>query len=108
MEPAKRSYIGVVPPKLEEIESNRTYYIDSVEIKKTGSKPDIGDWLDGCDIPLNPDLVAIIGNKGSGKSALADVIAVLGNSRQSKHFSFLKKDRFWESQESQLGISLEQ
>ena len=37
-----------------------------------------------CDIPLNHDLVAIIGNKGSGKSALADVIATLGNSKQSE------------------------
>lgn len=95
LEPSKRSFIGIVPPKLQEVESNKTYYIDSVEIKKTGTKSDIGQWLDGCDLPLNPDLVAIIGNKGSGKSALADIIAMLGNSRQSKHFGFLKKDRFW-------------
>ncbi len=95
LEPAKRSFIGEKPPKLQEVESNKTYYIESVEVAKTGSKADVGQWLDGCDIPLNPDLVAIIGNKGSGKSALADVIATLGNSRQSKHFSFLKRDRFW-------------
>ena len=37
------------------------------------------------------DLVAVIGNKGSGKSALADITALLGNSKQSHHFSFLKK-----------------
>ncbi len=95
LEPAKRSFIGDKPPKLHEVESNKTYYIDSIEVTKTGTKPDIGQWLDGCDIPLNPDLVAIIGNKGSGKSALADVIATLGNSRQSKHFSFLKRERFF-------------
>lgn len=94
LEPAKRSFIGDKPPKLQEVESNKVYYIDSLEVEKTGNKPDIGNWLDGCDIPLNPDLVAVIGNKGSGKSALADVIATLGFSRQSKHFSFLKKDRF--------------
>lgn len=93
LEPAKRSYIGEKPPKINEIELNKTFYIDSVEIKKTGTKS-VGQWLDGCNIPLNPDLTAIIGNKGSGKSALADVIAMLGNSKQSKHFSFLKKDRF--------------
>lgn len=92
LEPAKRSFIGDKPPKLHEVESNKTYYIESVEVTKTS---DIGDqWLDACDIPLNPDLIAIIGNKGSGKSALADVIATLGNSKQSKHFSFLKRDRF--------------
>ena len=94
LEPARRSYIGEIPPKLKEIESNNTFYIDSIEVNKTGNKADVGHWLHGCDIPLNPDLVAIIGNKGSGKSALADVIATLGHSKQSRHFSFLKKDRF--------------
>ncbi|MDG2945906.1 hypothetical protein P7M32_05620 [Bisgaard Taxon 10/6] len=94
LEPAKRSYIGEKPPKLYEIEQNKTFYIDSVKIQKTGTKP-VGKWLDGCAIPFNPDLTAIIGNKGSGKSALADVIAMLGNSKQSRHFSFLKKERFW-------------
>ncbi len=94
LEPSNRSFIGEKPPKLQEVESNKTYYIESIEVAKTGSKTDVGQWLSGCDIPLNPDLVAIIGNKGSGKSALADVIASLGNSKQSKHFSFLKRDRF--------------
>lgn len=94
LEPAKRSFIGDTPPKVQEVESNKTFYIESVEITKTGDKAGVGQWLHGCDIPLNPDLVAIIGNKGSGKSALADVIATLGNSKQSKHFSFLKRDRF--------------
>lgn len=94
LEPAKRSYIGDKPPKVLEVESSKTYYIESIEITKTGDKAGVGQWLHGCDIPLNPDLVAIIGNKGSGKSALADVIATLGNSRQSKHFSFLRRDRF--------------
>ncbi|HHH9433812.1 TPA: TrlF family AAA-like ATPase [Pseudomonas aeruginosa] len=95
LEPAKRSFIGDTPPKVQEVDSNKTFYIESIEISKTVDKAGVGQWLHGCDIPLNPDLVAVIGNKGSGKSALADVIATLGNSKQSKHFSFLKKDRFW-------------
>ncbi|MBY4949842.1 AAA family ATPase [Cupriavidus respiraculi] len=95
LEPAKRSFIGDTPPKVQEVEPNKTFYIESIEISKTVDKAGVGQWLHGCDIPLNPDLVAVIGNKGSGKSALADVIATLGNSKQSKHFSFLKKDRFW-------------
>jgi ABC-type lipoprotein export system ATPase subunit len=94
MEPAKRSYIGERPPKIAEVAENKTYFIDSVTVTRNPAATGAGSWLDGSNLPLNPDLVAIIGNKGSGKSALADVIALLGNSRQKAHFSFLKKDRF--------------
>lgn len=93
-EPAKRSFIGELPPKLAELAANKTYFIDSIKISKEASSALDSVWLDGIDLPLNPDLVAIIGNKGSGKSALADVLALLGNSRQSAHFTFLKRDRF--------------
>lgn len=93
-EPAKRSCIGERPQKLSEISENKTFFIDSVEVSKKSGVTNCGAWLDGSKLPLNPDLIAIIGNKGSGKSALADVIALLGNSRQKAHFSFLKKDRF--------------
>lgn len=94
MEPAKRSFIGERPQKVSEVTENKTFFIDSVEVTKSPGGLTAGTWLDGCKLPLNHDLVAIIGNKGSGKSALADVIALLGNSRQKAHFSFLKKDRF--------------
>ncbi|MGH8658527.1 MAG: TrlF family AAA-like ATPase [Gammaproteobacteria bacterium] len=94
LEPAKRSFIGERPQKMSEVAENKTFYIDTVEVKKALGSTSTGTWLDGCKLPLNPDLVAIIGNKGSGKSALADVLALLGNSRQKAHFSFLKKDRF--------------
>ena len=39
-------------------------------------------------------MVAIIGNRGSGKSALSDAIGLLGNSRNSDSFSFLNGKRF--------------
>lgn len=93
-EPAKRSFIGEKPPKLVEVDSNRTFFIDSVKIDKNSESTLSEAWLDGCAIPLNTDLVAIIGNKGSGKSALADVIALLGRTRPDSHFSFLQKNRF--------------
>jgi ABC-type lipoprotein export system ATPase subunit len=93
-EPAKRSYIGAKPPKVDEVEKNKTFFIDRVEVSKVGAGATSGDWLAETALPLSPDLVAIIGNKGSGKSALADVLALLGNSKQKAHFSFLKKDRF--------------
>ncbi|KQU72431.1 ABC transporter [Aminobacter sp. DSM 101952] len=93
-EPAKRSFLGAMPPKLELVNSLKTFYIDKIAIKKVATSTFADDWLDGVEVNLNHDLVAIIGNKGSGKSALADVIALLGNSQQQKHFSFLQAKRF--------------
>lgn len=93
-EPAKRSHIGGRPAKLVEVEQNKTYFIDRVEVRKNSGSPIQDEWLSNCNLPLSPDLVAIIGNKGSGKSALADVLALLGNSKQKEHFSFLSPKRF--------------
>ena len=93
-EPAKRSFIGTIPPKLQLIKENRSIFIDKLEVSKV--QPSIFNerWLENTELTLSHDLVAIIGNKGSGKSALADIIALVGNSKQSHHFSFLKKNRF--------------
>lgn len=93
-EPAKRSFLGERPPKLDRINQHKTFYIDRIRITKAAGSTLSDAWLHGIEIPLNPDLVAIIGNKGSGKSALADIVALLGNTQQSAHFSFLKRDRF--------------
>lgn len=93
-EPAKRSFIGERPAKLLEVEQNKTFFIDGIAIRKNPNSPVDDLWLSNCNLSLNPDLVAIIGNKGSGKSALADVIALLGNSKQKNHFSFLSPKRF--------------
>lgn len=93
-EPLKRCYIGLTPPKLQRISANKTFYIDSVSLSKVDGSSLAETWFDGCAIPFNADLVAIIGNKGSGKSALADVLALVGNSQEHAHFSFLKADRF--------------
>ncbi|GAW68749.1 ABC transporter [Geoanaerobacter pelophilus] len=93
-EPSKRSFIGQHPPKVEDVVQNKTFYIDAIRVEKNPGSA-VGDhWLSDCNIYLNPDLVAIIGNKGSGKSALADIIALLGNTRQKGHFSFLSDKRF--------------
>jgi ABC-type lipoprotein export system ATPase subunit len=93
-EPAKRCFIGEQPPKLKLVHENKTFYLDAVKIKKVSGSALKDQWFDGAEIPLNADLVAIIGNKGSGKSALADVIALVGNSRDKDKFSFLCAQRF--------------
>ena len=93
-EPAKRSFIGEAPPKIKLVQENRSLFIDKLLITKDTVSTYDENWLDGTELTLSHDLVAIIGNKGSGKSALADIIAFLGNSKQSQHFSFLQRNRF--------------
>ncbi len=93
-EPAKRSFIGEQPPKIKLFNENRSLFIDKLEVSKATESRLSEEWLNQTKLSLNPDLVAIIGNKGSGKSALADITALLGNSKQNHHFSFLKENRF--------------
>jgi ABC-type lipoprotein export system ATPase subunit len=93
-EPAKRSYIGEQPPKIKLFNANRSLFIDKLEVSKVVGSALNDEWLNKTELSLNPDLIAIIGNKGSGKSALADITALLGNSKQNHHFSFLKENRF--------------
>lgn len=93
-EPAKRSFVGTIPPKVQLVRENKSIFIDKLEVIKDPQSTFNERWLENTELTLSDDLVAIIGNKGSGKSALADIIALLGNSKQSHHFSFLKKHRF--------------
>lgn len=95
-EPEDRVYIGRLPPKMEEVRQNSTRYLTQFHIRRTASA-DIDDTWFECKIPINFDMVAVIGNKGTGKSALADVLALAGNTHcDPKYFSFLTKDRFCE------------
>ncbi len=95
-EPEDRVYIGSVPPKLEEVRRSPTRFLSSIHIRKTPSADLDDNWFD-CVVPLNCDMVAIIGDKGTGKSALADVLGLVGNTHcDPEHFSFLTKRRFCE------------
>lgn len=88
-----RVYVGDNPPKRVIVEQNKTKFINSIRIAKKEDSTLPEPWFNS-EIPLNPDLVAIIGNKGSGKSALSDVLALVGNTRHYEKFSFLKDTRF--------------
>jgi ABC-type lipoprotein export system ATPase subunit len=93
-EPVFRSFIGDIPPKKAMVEANGSLFMDRLRVKKKLGALPSEDWFDGLDIELNPDLVAIIGNKGSGKSAMADLLALAGNSKLQSYFTFLNPDRF--------------
>lgn len=88
-----RVFVGVLPPKLAQVQAAPMNFMQSVSVKKVPASTLVEKWFD-YDLPLNPGLVAIIGNKGSGKSALADTIGHLSFSRRSAEFSFLNEERF--------------
>lgn len=82
IEPEDRAHVGLMPP------DNRLapYIIDEIEISNS-------DWLTPNQIPLNSGLIAIIGARGSGKTALADLIATGGYaiSEQQNDTSFIQR-----------------
>jgi ABC-type lipoprotein export system ATPase subunit len=88
-----RVFIGDAPPKRLLVEANRTKYASRIRIARKPGSTLADPWFD-LDMPLSHDLVAIIGNKGSGKSAMADIAALAGDTKNSKSFSFLNDKRF--------------
>jgi ABC-type lipoprotein export system ATPase subunit len=88
-----RVFIGDMPPKRLLVEANRTKYASKIRISRIVGSTLADPWFN-VDIPLSHDLVAIIGNKGSGKSAMADIAALAGDTRNFKSFSFLNDRRF--------------
>jgi len=95
-EPDGRVFIGDKPPLFDRISKNRTKYIKELSIAQVDSYDERhGVWFKDIFIPLNSELVAIIGNKGSGKSALGDVLALCSNYQPNdKDFSFLTSGKF--------------
>jgi hypothetical protein len=67
-EPRERVFIGDKPPKLK----HDYQIIESISLE--GSP----DWFGKITIPLNADMVSVIGPRGSGKSALSELIAFAG------------------------------
>jgi hypothetical protein len=86
--------VGALPPKVDFVQKNPQLFIKSVRIRKRAGAPEPGVWFDSTVLTLNQDLVALIGRKGSGKSALADVVGVLGDTPNERYFSFLSDQRF--------------
>lgn len=85
------------PPLLAKVQQNRTKYIDHLSISQISGYNGIhGRWFDNIVVPFNKELVAIIGNKGSGKSAIADIVALCSNVNPTTDFSFLTNKKFRE------------
>ncbi|MFS2236911.1 TrlF family AAA-like ATPase [Staphylococcus hominis] len=93
--PTERIYIGSEPQKINHEKFNKQYIIEEIKISKNKNSLTDDMWFDTT-IPLNSSLTAIIGNKGSGKSALSDIIALTAESDKvdENNASFLNNKRF--------------
>lgn len=81
-EPGDRVHVGPTPP----------IYHDEARVIRSVKLSNSGGWFGDISIPLNAGLVSIIGQKGSGKSALAELIAFAAGSWQADDpSSFLKR-----------------
>jgi AAA15 family ATPase/GTPase len=81
-EPQDRVFIGPTPP----------IYHDDARVIRALKISNSNGWFDDVTIPLNAGLVSIIGQKGTGKSALAELIAyAAGSWRADEAGSFLRR-----------------
>lgn len=84
-----RVYVGIQPPDLARYSTSPGTVIDRIAVRNRETRTPPFDY----ELVLNPRLVAVIGNKGQGKSALLDCIARAGNSSRAG-FAFLNSSRF--------------
>lgn len=89
-----------LPDDLAYVDSNKTRYIQSLRFKKRSGSHLEEEWFSNVSLDFNSGLIAIIGNKGRGKSALADALGLLGRCPHEKSFAFLRPDQFRHPRES--------
>jgi hypothetical protein len=80
-EPQDRVYIGPSAP----------IFHDEARVMRALKVSNGNGWFDAMTIPLNAGLVSIIGQKGTGKSALAELIAYAAGSWNGETGSFLRR-----------------
>src|SRR5262249_41350853 len=81
LEPEERVHVGTEPPT----RGAACYTLDTCQVQQA-------PWLQIGSMSLNPGLVTIIGPRGSGKTALAELIAIGAHSFGTPgNASFLKK-----------------
>jgi len=89
----RRVFVGLEPPSLARIRKNPERFMVKITVRSDNDDQFLFDY----EIPLNTGFVAIVGNKGQGKSALLDCIALAGNSSRNGEFAFLTSQRFLSS-----------
>ena len=91
----ERICLDDAPELLKKIKVSPQNFIKRLFINKKQDSIINEIWFNNTAIDINPGLVAIIGNKGSGKSAIADITSLCANTHvDSMHWSFLKPTKF--------------
>jgi hypothetical protein len=96
--PPNGSPSGLEPLALARIRRNPERFISNVAVKSDSEDHKFFDY----EVPLNAGFIAVVGNKGQGKSALLDCIALAGNSSRNREFAFLTPTRFLSSTSMKL------
>jgi ABC-type lipoprotein export system ATPase subunit len=99
IEHVDRIWFGDLPPQIARVRNNPTKYLTSLKIERKSDATISEVWFNN-EIPLNPGLIAIIGNKGKGKSALTDIIGLLANTKQNRDFTFLSTVNFRQARDN--------
>lgn len=93
-QPSDRVFVGALPPSLDRVNKNKRNTISSISVGRIMHPihTDL-EWFN-TELELNSNLVAVIGNKGSGKSAFSDIIGHLCKCHTMDQASFLSGTRF--------------
>lgn len=93
-EPRDRVFLGGSPPQRTAIEDDPTRFVRSISISKKPNSTLGEHWFEDVSIGVNQGLVAVVGKQGSGKSALTDVLGLLGWCPHEESFAFLNEEQF--------------
>lgn len=93
-QPKERVFVGTIPPALDRANKGARTCIDNIAVSKIENAKNSDKTWFRFNMPINTGLVAIIGNKGSGKSAFSDIIGQLCKCKTMEQASFLNETRF--------------
>jgi len=104
----ERVEISDEPKLTKRVYANKTKFLQSLDINKISGSSVTDIWFKDFRIELNSGLIAVIGNKGSGKSAIADILGICGNTHQDpKNFSFLTASKFRKLKPINLAVNFD-
>ncbi|HBI62408.1 MAG TPA: hypothetical protein DDY31_14545, partial [Lachnospiraceae bacterium] len=93
-QPQERVFVGIIPPVLDRANKNERVCIDNISVSIVENAKNIDKVWFQFELPMNTGLVAVIGNKGSGKSAFSDIVGQLCKCNTMEYASFLNENRF--------------